>query len=186
MDLKVLQKCGVVKRFQKGEFICLEKEMGNTAFLLLQGKAEVKLSSFQDKPKTVAVLDAGVIFGEMSLLENKPRTASIIVSSNEALVLIIEKENFLSILRADADIAYNLLQTMIGRMENSLEKMRDINIPFLAEFRRNKLYPQIRSLTKEQYEMIVRTDSEHTMRIAKFLSNSLATIDQEMTKRGFL
>lgn len=186
MNLNVLQGCGVVKKYKKGDFICLEKEVGNTAFLLLQGRADVKLSSFGDQPKTVATLDAGAIFGEMSLLENRPRTASIIVISNEAQVLVIEKDNFLSILKADPDIAYDLLQTMISRMENSLERMRDINIPFLATFRRDKFYPQIKSLTKEQYQMIVRTDSEHTMRIAKFLSHSLATIDDEMARRGFL
>lgn len=53
------------KKYNQGEFICLENEEGSTAFLLLQGRVEVKLSSFHDKPKQVAILEPGVIFGEM-------------------------------------------------------------------------------------------------------------------------
>ena len=65
MNIKQLQECGVVKKYNQGEFICLENEEGSTAFLLLQGRVEVKLSSFHDKPKQVAILEPGVIFGEM-------------------------------------------------------------------------------------------------------------------------
>ena len=186
MNIKQLQECGVVKKYNQGEFICFENEEGSTAFLLLQGRVEVKLSSFHDKPKQVAILEPGVIFGEMSLLENKPRTASVLAVSNQVSVLVIEKNNFIKILQTDPEIAYNLLRTMINRMESSLDRMKDINIPFIANFRRDKFYPQIKSMTKEQFETIICNDSAHAMRIARFLSHSLAEIDKEMSKRGFI
>jgi len=41
----------------------------------------------------------------MSLLENKPRNASVVARKDDTLVLEIEKENFLSVLNTDKDVA---------------------------------------------------------------------------------
>ena len=68
MNIELLRTLGKVKKFNKGEFICLEKEAGNTAYLLLQGKAEVIFRSFEDRNHKVAELHPGAFFGEMSLL----------------------------------------------------------------------------------------------------------------------
>ena len=72
MKLEILKTLGKVKKYQKGEFVCVENEGGNCAFLLLEGNVTIMLKSFADKPKIVATLSEGTIFGEMSLLENKP------------------------------------------------------------------------------------------------------------------
>lgn len=180
MNIALLQTLGNVKKYKRDDIICMEGQEGETAYLLLQGKVEVILGSFQNKPTSVAVLPTGTIFGEMSLLENKPRSASIIVYSNEALVLELTKYNFLAILKTDADIAYNLLRTMLNRMNNLLEQLIYKDNSFTRSIKSDSYYIQISNLSKEQFEAIINKDSAHALTLLKFLSFKLAQTDEIM------
>lgn len=179
MNVELLKGLGKVKQYKYGEFVCVEGEMGNTAYLLLEGKVEVRLGSFKDEPKTVAVLVPGAVFGEMSLLENKPRNASVVTATNTLLVLEIEKSNFLQILKSDKEIAYNLLKTLLGRMEKEMDEIYRVKLAYVAEIRRNPLFQQIKDLSCEQFAAIIDQDSEHALRLLKFVSHTLAEINQK-------
>lgn len=178
MNIEMLQRLGEVKQFERNAIVCMEKEEGHTAYLLLQGKVEVVLGSFQNNPKPVALLAPGVIFGEMSLLEDKPRSASVVVASRDASVLELTKTNFLTILECDADIAFNLLQTMLKRMNGLLEELQYKNNTFVRNIRIDSRYVQISGLSKEQFETIITKDSSHALTLLKFLSHLLAEIDE--------
>ena len=182
MNLELLQTLGKVKQYEKGEFVCMENDEGYTAYLLLSGEVDVLLKSFYDKPKVVAHLKQGTIFGEMSLLENKPRNASVIATTDMIKVLEIEKSNFLAILKTDKQIAYNLFQTLLGRMEKEMDSMYRANIAYVSEFRRNKLYRQMQGIGSEQFAIIIEKDSDYALQLLKFLSHSLAEINSQFSK----
>lgn len=178
MNVEMLKRLGDVKTYERNAIICLEKQEGHTAYLLLQGKVEVVLGSFGQNPKSIALLSPGVIFGEMSLLEDKPRSASVIVSSRDASVLELTKNNFLTILECNADIAFNLLQTMLKRMNGLLEQIQFKNITFVRSIRMDSRYIQISGLSMEQFENIINKDSSYALTLLKFLSHLLAQIDE--------
>lgn len=178
MNVALLQTLGNAKTYKRGELICIEKQEGHTAYLLLQGKVEVLLGSFQNNPTSVAVLSQGVIFGEMSLLENKPRSASIVVSTKDALVLELTKDNFLKILQCDPDISYNLIRTMLKRMNELMEQIQFKNNTFIRGVKNDPHYIQISNLTKDQFILIINRDSAHALTLLKFLSHLLAQMDE--------
>lgn len=182
MNIELLRTLGNVKKFNKGEFICLEKEAGNTAYLLLQGKTEVIFRSFEDNNYRVAELQPGTFFGEMSLLENKVRNASVQSTVDNTLVLEIEKKHFFEILQADGEIAWNLMNTLLGRMENMMNGLRFNNIASIAGYKKNSLYLQIKKLNKEQFTQIVMQDTGYAYKLLKFLSSSLAEMNEEMLR----
>lgn len=62
--------------FQPGEIILSEGEDGDTAFLIVHGAVEVSIGTGKDV-KTVGRLNAGEMFGEMSLIEPGPRSATV-------------------------------------------------------------------------------------------------------------
>ena len=180
MNLELLKTCGRVRKYQAGEFICTENETGSTAFLLLQGNVKIILHSFEDIQKEAALLSPGVIFGEMSLLENKPRNASVVAECDETLVLEIDKSNFLNIIKADTDVAFNLLRTLLGRVERSMVAVDCNKLAYLEKIRKDKRYLQIQKLTKEQFQEIVGKDSEYAQQLLKFLSHTLADINTKI------
>ena len=98
MNIEAFKSLGHLKQFTIGEFICTEKEEGDTAYLLLQGMVDIIRDAHLKSPEQIARLRPGVVFGEMSLLENKPRNASVIAATDDVIVLELTKDNFLSII----------------------------------------------------------------------------------------
>ena len=86
----------------------------------------------------------------------------------------------MNIIKADPDIAFNLLRTLLGRMEKSMEKLGPGEAAYVWEIRKDNRYLQIQKLTKEQFQEIVAKDSEYAQQLLKFLSHTLADIDTKM------
>ena len=63
-------------KFNAGDTILSEGEAGDTAFLIVAGSVEVSIGEGA-KAKSVGTLDAGEVFGEMSLIEPGPRSATV-------------------------------------------------------------------------------------------------------------
>jgi CRP-like cAMP-binding protein len=72
--------------YNPGEYIFNEGETGKSMFSIIEGKVEIRT-----KDKTVYIAGPGEILGEMSLIDNKPRSATAIAKSKCRLALIDEK-----------------------------------------------------------------------------------------------
>ena len=72
--------------FEPGEYIFSEGETGKSMFSILEGTVEIRT-----KDKTVYTAGPGEILGEMSLIDNKPRSATAVAKSQCRLALIDEK-----------------------------------------------------------------------------------------------
>jgi CRP-like cAMP-binding protein len=183
MNIELLKTMGTVRQFRKGDFICVENEEGTTAYLLLRGKVTITLASFADPIRNVVRLEVGTIFGEMSLLENKPRNASVIADADDTLVLEISKENFLDFIQYDHEAAWNLLCTLLKRMENLTYRQHLKEFVQIAGYHKNNFYIQIKSLSKEQFKGIIEQDCTYALQLLKFLSRALAEFNDELVRR---
>jgi CRP-like cAMP-binding protein len=83
--------------FRPSSVIIKEGERGNTFYLIVQGGVRVMTEGL-DEPKEVARLAAGQFFGEMAVLNDEPRTASV-MAIGETRCLAFEKEAVLAILQ---------------------------------------------------------------------------------------
>lgn len=182
MNIELLRTLGNLKQFNKDEFICLENETGNTAYLLLQGKTEVIFCSFEDHTYKVAELRPGTFFGEMSLLEDKPRNASVRAAMDDTLVLEIEKANFFEILRADSGIAWNLMNMLLTRMERMMWSLNCDNILSVSGYKKNTMYLRIKRMDQKQFAQIVMQDTAYAYRLLRFLSGALAEMNEAVMK----
>jgi CRP-like cAMP-binding protein len=110
LDIKTLKNMGAIKRFDEGEVICRENEVGYEMYLILQGTVSVVVSG-----KEVATLDTGSFFGEMSLLDGLPRSATII-SNGDLIVLSIGTANFEKIITMEPTLAVKIMTTLSKRV----------------------------------------------------------------------
>ncbi len=81
--------------FRAGDTIISEGEDGNTAFLMISGSVEVSVGQAA-KAKTIGTLGAGEVFGEMSLIEPGPRSATVKAATNAECV-VISYDEFIAI-----------------------------------------------------------------------------------------
>ena len=184
MNIEKLSKCGKLTEFAPNEIICIENQPGETAYLLLKGNAKVKVGSFKDNAKDVAIIPAGAIFGEMSLLEGNPRSATVTSGDEPTTVLEIGKDDFLALMKTEPELAYNMLRTMYTRIEDSLTKHRGYLVAYAAEVRHEPMYVQISKLTLQQFTDIVKQDDKHALRLLKYMSHILTVIDDKVREIG--
>ena len=79
-------------RYEAGEVIIRENEVGETAYVIAQGKVEVS-KQLDGQKVHLAYLGAGEIFGEMSMIDEKPRSATV-TAVTETLVSEIRRDDF--------------------------------------------------------------------------------------------
>jgi hypothetical protein len=88
-------------------------EPGNQFFLIMEGTARVEVS-----PRKQPRLRAGDYFGEMSLLDGEPRSATV-VAETPIRLLIIGRKNFATILQEVPGLIQNILVTLSKRVRQA-------------------------------------------------------------------
>jgi small-conductance mechanosensitive channel len=103
--------------FGRGERLVAAGERGDSMFLLLHGRAQVLIGR-EEGTETVATLDSGDCFGEMSLLTGAPRSATV-VADTDCEVLVIGKDTLGEVLASEPALAERLSQLLAERrMQN--------------------------------------------------------------------
>jgi len=112
-----------LKEIEAGRTIVKEGDPGDAMFLIKSGKAEVTTTDPKDKRKlTLARLGPGEFFGEVGLIKNKPRTATITALTPVEL-LVITKQNFSQLSKQHPEMVSLLEQTIEKRVEDTIKKI---------------------------------------------------------------
>jgi CRP/FNR family cyclic AMP-dependent transcriptional regulator len=80
-----------VRFFENGEVIFRENEPGSEMFLIIQGTVEIRKATGPSSSKTLIALTKGDLFGEMAIIEKKPRSATAVAVEPAKLLSINEK-----------------------------------------------------------------------------------------------
>ena len=117
-ELTAIQKVALIKKFPKDKVIFLEDEEGDTLFIILKGT--VKVASFSEKGKEIifSILGEGDFFGDMSLLDGKSRSASVIAIDDTEMQLI-RRADFYNLLEQYPHIAIKLLEELVSRIRKT-------------------------------------------------------------------
>lgn len=109
------------RQFQAGQAIIHEGEAGDELFVIFRGKVEVRKGGM-----AIATLRAGGHFGEMGLVDQAPRSATV-TAVEETSAISIDRENLLKLMRRDSLLAVKLLwsfvQVLSARLRNTNEAL---------------------------------------------------------------
>ena len=109
------------EEFEAGAVIFCEFEPGNDFYLIQSGK--VKISKIiKDFEKTMDILGAGDIFGEMAILEEQPRSATAIAIEPVSL-LHFNRENFVTLMTSQPQLALKLLIIFSNRIYDAKRRL---------------------------------------------------------------
>ncbi len=102
------------KAFRKGDIIFCEYEPGDSFYLIQSGRVQV-VRIIGELEKNIAILNPGDYFGEMSILENVPRSATTI-ALDDVKALEFSRENFEVLTLGNPQIALKLLKGFVQRI----------------------------------------------------------------------
>ena len=99
-----------VEQYQAGDVIFSEGDAGDAWFVLYGGAVEV-LKHGETGEKKITELGPQACFGEISILDGSPRSATIRVAK-DSVVFRVPRDAFAELLESDHLVAYKLLQHM--------------------------------------------------------------------------
>ena len=107
--------------FKAGETIITQGEAGDTAFLIISGSVEVSIGT-GGEAKSVGPLAAGDVFGEMSLIDPGPRSATV-KATTTTQCLVTAGDEFLGTAHANPKHALEFTKTLVRRLRRMNERM---------------------------------------------------------------
>ena len=109
----------------KDEFVIKEGEAGETMYLIIKGTVSVLKGVEKEDAREIELdrMGAGNYFGEMALLEDTVRSASI-KTAEESRFLVLHKQEFTEIVREYPQIALHICRALSGRIRDLGEKLQ--------------------------------------------------------------
>jgi CRP-like cAMP-binding protein len=106
-----------LSRYQAGEVIVQENDFGETAYVI--GEGQVEVSKERDGQSVhLAYLGPGETFGEMSMIDEKPRSATV-TAVIETVVSEIRRDDFFNSFQTDPKVALALLKVLFERLREA-------------------------------------------------------------------
>jgi sigma-B regulation protein RsbU (phosphoserine phosphatase) len=130
----VLRQHFAERRFAAGEIIVEDESDGNELFLLAEGRVRIlKMTRFGEE-KLLALLHPGDFFGELELVDGRPRSARV-VAVDDCVTFVMPKEEFDRLLASSHPFAVRLMQVLgvrlralnkhfVGELEQSARRSR--------------------------------------------------------------
>ncbi len=165
--------------FKKGEAIISEHTEGDNLFYIISGKVEISkdLENDDNLFARLSILNSGDFFGEMSLINDAPRSASAIALEDVEL-LVIPKDSFMDITFSHPIVMFNLIRTLSGRLRDTNDKFIELMNRMISKNRlmaiglaASKIIHDIKSpftvivLTAQMIENLFPDAAEHAQNI---------------------
>lgn len=125
LDIGQLAKAGFLKRYNTDEIVFHQGDPGHEMFILLKGRVRLLVASIDGTDIPVMELNAGDFFGEMSLLENAPRSGTIQVLE-DSLAIVINENNFESVVMEQPDLVFRIMKGMSKRIRQLNEELAQL------------------------------------------------------------
>ena len=119
------------RHFAAGESICRLDDHGDSMMAVVVGIVRISLPTVRGREIIFADLPAGEVFGEIALLDGKPRSANATALTNCELV-VLERRDFVPFLERNPAACMRLMEILCARIRRSDERMSDIaffNLP---------------------------------------------------------
>lgn len=120
--LDSLANIAIRRAYKKNIVIIREGDDTNTMFILIEGEMRVYVEDEQGKQLTLRILKSGDSFGEVALIGNFPRTASV-MTTTDCVVAAFPREKYLSFLEQHPKISLALAKTLANMVRDTTEEL---------------------------------------------------------------
>lgn len=117
-ELALIASLCLKRKVPKGSILFYAGDPGNSCYMLLDGKIKIVVNADDGREHILGILSAHDLFGEMSLLDGEPRSASAI-AVEESNVVVIQRDDFLKVLADKPMIPMKLLSVLSRRLRRT-------------------------------------------------------------------
>ena len=108
-----------------GTILFNEKEFGTEFFIIVSGSVKIFTKGANSEEKILSVIGTGDSFGELALIDGKPRSASA-STLVDCVMLVFSKQNFFGVLASNFDITLSVMQVLCQRLRDTNQHVHDL------------------------------------------------------------
>jgi CRP/FNR family transcriptional regulator, cyclic AMP receptor protein len=170
------------RSYPRHSFMLRAGEKSDALYIILSGRAKIVIDDGEGREVTLTTIGPSEFFGEMSLIDEKPRSASV-----EALepceVLYISKPAFMSCLKDNFDAAMLILKSVVGRLREADRKIASLALMDVH----GRVARLIMDLAKESNgNWVVDTGSEEMARMVGASREMVSRVLKDMRDSGLI
>lgn len=179
-DLDALRQVVARRRIPAGTIICHEGATEHEFYIITQGKVSISKRFVDGQERILSIRGAGEFFGEMALVEHKPRAATV-VALVETELLVVTEVIFEQILTRNPIMALALLRQVSSRLRQT-DRLTIVDL----EKKNEELRRAYQELQLAQAELVEKQRMERELEIAAEVQRSiLPTCFPELTDFSF-
>ncbi len=134
-----------VKTFESGEVLFKEGEPGDVMFIIIQGEVEIRKRTSAKTARTLITFQEGDIFGEMSLIEKKPRSATAIALT-PCRTLVVNEALLDNMIENNPDFAKKMIRILSERIRKANLIIQNIS----STNRKNQIFNGLKTFAQEK------------------------------------
>ncbi len=106
-----------IRTYQKSEVIFEENSLGHEMFVIYSGKVRLCTRELGHEI-ALATLNSGEFFGEMSLVDSAPRSATATATEDDTRLVVLDQTRFLYLVNQQPVFALTTMHTLCQRLRN--------------------------------------------------------------------
>jgi CRP/FNR family cyclic AMP-dependent transcriptional regulator len=126
-DLTALAHASRERSYPAGQVILRQDAAGDAMYVLIEGRVKVVLIGEDGREVILSVLGTGAVFGEMSLMDDEPRSAHVIAMT-ACRIMTLYRGAFHERLRASPDLCLAMLAALSTRLRLADERIRALSL----------------------------------------------------------
>lgn len=150
-----------VKSYEPGQVIFKEGDPGDEMFIIIEGEVEIRKRTSSSTARTLSTFKGGDVFGEMAIIERKPRSAAA-VAVKPSRMLVMNEALFLAMIERNPDFARKMILVLSERLRKSNLIIQNLT----TTNRENQILAGLRQYAAEKG---TATFKGHRVKVAEFL-----------------
>ena len=183
-QLGLLQPCLQQRAYPRAAFILRAGEETDALYIILSGRVKILIPDDQGREVILAVLGTNEFFGEMGLLDDQPRSASV-ETLEPCQMLRLSKAGFMGCLQNNFDLAMLIIRNLVKRLRHADRKIESLALI--------DVYGRVARLLLEQAEEVdgqwVVKQAPPKQEIARMIGASremVSRVVKDLQQRGYI
>ena len=124
-EIQAITRIAILKNYEKNSVVFQEGEIGDSLYIVLAGRVKVSLFDDDGKEYILDVIEKDGFFGELSIIDELPRSANVITTEYSEF-LVINRKDFIRLLLDNPTISVNILKTLSARLRYADERIKGL------------------------------------------------------------
>lgn len=106
------------RKYERNQIIFYEGDLGGSLYIIVQGSVKIVMLSDDGREHILGLLHAKDFFGEISLIDGEPRSATAVALDNVSIIMI-SRDDFVRLLRDNPEMSLKIMVTLCERLRKT-------------------------------------------------------------------